>query len=81
MRTPDRGERAQVECPECDAWVVLMPSEGAIEGAYQGADAVNPGITDKFESLKVFVGQCPICAVHVTLASVRIGQARPRAEA
>lgn len=65
-----RGERSQVECPDCDAWVVLLPAKSAAELALNAMDVAYPNATNTFASIVVFTNKC-VCGAQITLTMTR----------
>lgn len=65
-----RGERSQVECPDCDAWVVLLPAESLAGVALDAMDATFPGASGALASIVVFTNKCA-CGTQITLTMTR----------
>ena len=74
-----RGERISIECPDCDAWVVLEPAEHAKDAAIHAMDVTYPRAMDEIFSFRVFAAGCT-CGSTITVTATR-ETARPRAEA
>lgn len=76
-----RGERIQIECPDCDNWVILLPAQQFVHRALHALDVAYPGATDAITSVKVFTNACEGCGAQITLTATRGGATAPQAEA
>lgn len=72
----DRGERVSVECPDCDAWVVLAPNEMLDRGVEVGKQAAaNHFGTQPLGVVRALYGVCPQCDAQIGLVVTRLKSA------
>lgn len=73
-----RGERSQVECPDCDTWVVLAPNEKVDEGMEVGRRAALEHYgSQPLKAARALYGICSKCEAHIALLVARTGAAAP----
>ena len=81
VEVPSRGERVSVECPDCDAWVVLAPNEDVDRGVEFGMRAAADHIgSQPLRGARALYGACPQCEAHIGLVITRL-KSTPAAEA
>lgn len=68
-----RGERVQVERPDCDSWVILSPAESVAKIALGAMDNTFPGASDTLAAIAVFTASC-VCGATITLTLTRSKQ-------
>jgi hypothetical protein len=78
---PPRGERVQVECPDCDNWVVLEPNEGVDEGMEIGKGALAQHGLQPLQSTRALYAACSRCEAQIALLVGRVAKAAPPATA
>jgi hypothetical protein len=77
-----RGERVQVECPDCDNWVVLEPNEKVDEGMEIGKKAAADHYGQQpIASCRALHGVCSRCEAVLGLVLARTKKAAPPATA